>query len=159
MAGRINNNNVAFWPWPANVREKIVERNQIVDRKKGKKGKVGDPRNPPLASAALLEFMGPGHSSEELRLPMLVSPRQGDGRNAESSGLLELQGLLERGDAAQTQVMTRELQRIGVPAERLERLKALLQREAGMLELMGRLSADVEEIQARIKDEQKTRGY
>lgn len=158
MAGRINPNNVPFWPWPANVREKIIERNQIVDRKKGKK-KVGDPKNPPLASAALLEFMGPGHSSEELRLPMPVSPRQGDGRSAESSGLAELAGLLERGDAAQTQSMTRELARLGVPPERLERLKALLQREAGMLEVMGRLSADMAEIQSRIKDEQKTRGY
>ena len=51
MAGRINNPNpnaAAFWPWPSNVREKIVERNQLIDRKKAKR-KGGDPKNPQLS--------------------------------------------------------------------------------------------------------------
>ena len=161
MAGRINNPNpnAAFWPWPGNVREKLVERGQLIERKKASKKKTGDPKNPPLASAALLEFMGPGRSSEELRFPAPISPRQGEARMAEDSGLEALGGLLERADDAQNANLSRDLGRLNVPADRLERLNALLQREAGMLQVMGRLQGDLAEIHRRIRDESKTRGY
>ncbi|MBS2030512.1 MAG: hypothetical protein JST54_21600 [Deltaproteobacteria bacterium] len=160
MAGRINNPNAgaAFWPWSANVREKIVERAQLIDRKKTKK-KGGDPKNPPLASAALLEFMGPGHTSEELRFPAPVSPRAGEPRTAEESALPALEGMLDRGSDAANQGIAKEIQRLGVPADRMERLRGLLQREAGMLQVMGRLSTDLAEIHRRIRDENKGKGY
>lgn len=161
MAGRINNPNpnVPFWPWPGNVREKLVERSQLVERKKSNKKKAGDPKNPPLASAALLEFMGPGRSSEELRFPAPLSPRQGEPRTAEDSGLEALSGLLDRASDDQTANLARDLGRLNVPADRLERLKSLLQREAGMLQVMGRLQNELAEIHRRIKDETRTRGY
>jgi len=160
MAGRINNPNAgaAYWPWSANVREKIVERNQLIDRKKAKK-KGGDPKNPPLASAALLEFMGPGHTSEELRFPAPISPRQGDARTSEESALPALENVLERGSDSANQGIAKEIQRLGVPADRMERLRGLLQREAGMLQVMGRLSTDLAEIHRRIRDENKDKGY
>lgn len=161
MAGRINNPNpgaVPFWPWAGNVREKIVERNQLIDRKKKTK-KGGDPKNPPLASAALLEFMGPGHTSEELRFPAPVSPRAGEPRLAEESGLDALGGLLDRGSEQQSAGVVRELARLSVPADRLERLKGLLQREQAMLSVMDRLHESLSEIQRRLKDENATKGY
>ena len=59
-----------MWPWggPRSVRERLVDPAQF-DRKKKLK-KAGDPKNPALASAALMDFIGPAHSSEELRLPL-----------------------------------------------------------------------------------------
>jgi hypothetical protein len=39
--------------------------------------KKGDPKNPSLASAALLDFIGPAHSAEELRLPMPADAPRG----------------------------------------------------------------------------------
>ncbi len=62
-----------LWPWggPRTVREKLVDPSQL-DRKK--KTKAGNPKNPALASSALLDFIGPAHSSEELRLPLPPMP-------------------------------------------------------------------------------------
>ena len=68
---KINNQppKAPLWPWggPRSVREKLVDPTQF-DRKKKLK-KTGNPKSPALASAALLDFIGPAHSSEELRLP------------------------------------------------------------------------------------------
>jgi hypothetical protein len=160
MAGRINNPNpnLGFWPWPGNVREKLVERSQLAERKKANK-KKGDPNNPPLASAALLEFMGPGRSSEELRFPSPVSPRVGEARTSEDSGLEALGGLLDRAGESNNANLARDLGRLNVAPDRLERLKSLLQREAGMLQVMGRLQTDMAEIHRRIRDENKAKGY
>ena len=60
-----------MWPWggPRAVREKLVDRNQFKALRK-----KGDPKNPALASAELLDFIGPAHSAEELRLPMPPAP-------------------------------------------------------------------------------------
>src|SRR4051795_2018801 len=85
------------WPWggPRAVREKLVNRTQV-DTKKTKK--KGDPKNPSLASAALLDFIGPAHSSEELRLPLPVFP---EGHDADLDGYVDrqnLQAIAERGD-------------------------------------------------------------
>src|SRR5688500_7053355 len=84
------------WPWggPRSVRERLVDPSQL-DRRKGKKG---DPKNPPLASFALLEFMGPGHTSEELRLP---EPAMPTGYDAELAGFADaphLEALAARAD-------------------------------------------------------------
>src|SRR5882757_8983829 len=78
------------WPWggPRAVQEKLVKRAQLIDSKKVKK--KGDPKNPALASAALLDFIGPPHSSEELRLPLPVFP---EGHDADLDGYLDRQSL------------------------------------------------------------------
>jgi hypothetical protein len=161
MAGRINNSppQLPFWPWPRNVREKLVERAQL-DRTK-KKGKKGDPKNPPLASAALLEFMGPGHSSEELRLPPPPDPRLGLGNAEAPTDLPALSSLIEKADGGGSAAdpLARAMGRVQADPRRMEQLKGLLSREAGMLKVMGRLQTDLAEIQRRMKDEQKTRGY
>ena len=69
MADNINNRPPApYWPWGGRrtIREKLVSVEQLERKQRLRKG---DAKNPPLASAALLEFIGPGHTSEELRLP------------------------------------------------------------------------------------------
>jgi hypothetical protein len=158
MAGRINNQPPAlpFWPWPSNVREKIVDRAQL-DR--NKKKKAGDPKNPPLASSALLEFMGPGHSSEELRLPAPPNPALSNPSPQAESDLPVVGELMQKAAGAPAEALGRAMSRLQVPADRQERLKALLSRESAMLGIMERLSEDVREIQRRMQDEQKTRGY
>ena len=66
-----------LWPWggPRSVREKLVDPAEF-DRKK-KVAKKGDPKNPALASAALLDWIGPGHNADELRLPLPPHPDEG----------------------------------------------------------------------------------
>src|SRR5687768_12556220 len=73
------------WPWggPRIVREKLVDPKQF-DRRR-RLAKKGDPKNPALASVELLEFLGPAHSSDELRLPLPASP---SGHNADIEGLM-----------------------------------------------------------------------
>jgi hypothetical protein len=160
MAGRIPTQapGLGFWPWPRNVREKLVERAQL-DRAKLKNGKRGDPKNPPLASAALLDFMGPGHTSEELRFPMPPDPRQADANPHDVSDQPALATMMTKGDPSANEGLSRLLGRLQADPRRMEQLKGLLSREAGMLKIMARVSADLEEIQRRIKDEQQTRGY
>ena len=72
---KINNQppKAPLWPWggPRSVRERLVDPAQV-NRKKA--AKTGNPKNPALASAALLDFIGPAHSSEELRLPLPPHP-------------------------------------------------------------------------------------
>jgi hypothetical protein len=158
MAGRIPNQPQAlgFWPWPRNVREKLVERAQLDRPKKG--AKRGDPKNPPLASAALLDFMSPGHSSEELRLPLPPDPRPGSSSSQDTTDQPSLASLMEKGDGTMTEGLGRLLGKLQADPRRLEQLKSLLSREAGMLKVMGRINADLAEIQRRVKDEQQSRG-
>src|SRR5579863_7140672 len=91
------------WPWggPRSVRERLVDPSQFDRKKKAKK--AGNPKSPALPSTELLDFIGPAHSSDELRLPMPPHPQ---GHDADLSGFNErplLQGVAERsgnGDAA-----------------------------------------------------------
>src|SRR4051794_31420476 len=146
------------WPWggPRAVQEKLVNRTQLETKKAKKKG---DPKNPALASAALLDFIGPAHSSEELRLPLPLFP---EGHDADLDGYIDRQNLgsvADRGDADVRGRIDRALAGIRAPPDRIERLKALLSREASMLQVMGKLHEDVEEIHRRRTDEQKEEGY
>jgi hypothetical protein len=59
----------------------------------------------------------------------------------------------------QRQLLERGLSLINAPPERLERLKGLLQREAQMLSLVGQVHADIQDIQRRMREEQKEEGY
>lgn len=141
-----------MWPWggPRSVREKLVDRAQL-DKKSARKR--GDPKNPALASAALLDFIGPAHSAEELRLPMPVPPK---GHDADVEGFIDrpfLSRVAERIEADAQAAVERSLSSIKARPERLDRLKALLQREAQMLRLVSDVSDAVGEIERRRREE------
>src|SRR5438477_3710251 len=107
------------WPWggPRGAQEKRVQRNQL-DVKKVKK--KGDPKNPALASAALLDFIGPAHSSEELRLPLPAFP---EGHDADLDGYLDRQNLgsiAGRGDPDARGRLERNLSNVRAPPERID---------------------------------------
>src|SRR3954467_8151608 len=100
------------WPWggPQKVREKLVDP-ATLDRKKKLK-KLGNPKNPALASSALLDFIAPAHSSEEMRLPL---PPQPQGRQADVEGRLDygsLESVADRGSGQQKGLLERGLQAI-----------------------------------------------
>jgi hypothetical protein len=156
---KINNQppRTPLWPWggPRAVREKLVDPSQF-DRKKRK---AGNPKSPALASAALLDFIGPAHSSEELRLPTPPHPRGNDAPLEGYSDRPHLSAVAERGENEQRRLLERSLSKINAPPERMDRLKALLQRESQMLALVGQVSAEVQEIQRRMREEQKGEGY
>ena len=156
---KINNQppRAPLWPWggPRSVREKLVDPSQF-DRKKRK---AGNPRNPALASAALLDFIGPAHSSEEMRLPSPPNPK---GHDADLEGFSDrphLGRVAGRAEEEQRQLLERGLSRVNAPPERLERLKGLLQREAQMLALVGQVHEESQEIQRRIREERRDEGY
>jgi hypothetical protein len=146
------------WPWggPRNVREKLVDP-LALDRKKKLK-KLGNPKNPALASSALLESIAPAHSSEELRLPLPPQPR---GREADVEFRLDygnLDSVAQRGSEQKQGALERGLSRISAPPDRMERMKALLSREGQMLQLIAELTGDVKEIQRRMREEQAGEG-
>jgi hypothetical protein len=156
---KINNQppKAPLWPWggPRSVREKLVDPSQL----NRKKFKSGNAKNPALASAALLDFIGPAHSSEELRLPSPPNPRNNDAPLEGFSDRPHLETVAERAENEQRQMLERGLARVNAPPDRMDRLKALLQRESQMLTLMGNVHSDVEEIQRRIREEQKDEGF
>ncbi len=140
------------WPWggPRSVRERLVDRAQL-DRKA--RGKKGDPKNPALASAALLDFIGPAHSADELRLPMPVAP---PGLDAEVESALDrpvLSGLTAHLDEDVQAALDQGLGGLQASPERVERLRALLGLEARMLELVGAVAEEVQEIERRRREE------
>jgi hypothetical protein len=156
---KINNQppRAPLWPWggPRAVREKLVDPSQF-DRKKRK---AGNPKSPALASAALLDFIGPAHSSEEIRLPEPPHPK---GHEADLEGLSDrpyLGSVAGRADGEQRQLLERSMGRIQAPPERMERLKGLLQREAQMLALVGQVHSEIQDIQRRMREEQQDEGY
>jgi len=148
-----------LWPWggPRTVREKLVDPTQLNRARNAKK--TGNAKSPALASAALLDFIGPAHSSEEMRLSSPPSPRGNDAPLEGFSDRPFLETVSERNDTDQRLLLERGLSRINAPPDRMDRLKALLQREAQMLALVSHVHAEVVEIQRRIRDEQKTEGY
>src|SRR6478672_11132868 len=139
MAPKINNPPPSpMWPWcsQSQVNNKLVSRTQPVDKTRGKK-KKGEPKNPALPSAALLDFIGPAHSADELRLP---EPPMPEGHDADLENYTDRQFLSEAAELNEPEsraALSRNLARINVPPERLERLKALLSREAQMLQVIG----------------------
>lgn len=148
-----------LWPWggPKSVRERLVDPSQLERAKK--KGRKGDPKNPALPTAELMDFIGPAHTSEELRLPLPPHPRGHDADLAAFTDRPHLQAVTERAGQEQTRALEKGLARLNAPAERVDRLRALLAREGQMLELIGDLHADVDEIQRRMREEQKDMGF
>lgn len=141
-----------LWPWggPRSVREKLVERSQLTSKAR----KKGDPKNPSLASAALLDSIGPAHSAEELRLPMPPTPT---GHDADVDGFADrphLSLVAQRLQEHPPEEIVRSLSAIRAPPERIDRLKSLLQREASMVELVSRVSSEMAEVERRRREEQ-----
>src|SRR3990167_2490523 len=146
------------WPWggPTGVREKLVNKAQL-DRKNVRK--KGDPKNPALASTALLASIGPARSAEGTRPPLPPSPavHASDGEGYLDRGPLNT--VAERLAEANQEAMQRGLGAIRAPPERVDRLKSLLARESSMLELVGTVSNDMAEIERRRREEQLEEGY
>lgn len=148
-----------LWPWggPRSVRERLVDPAQLDKAKK--KGRKGDPKNPALPSAELMDFIGPAHSSDELRLPLPPHPRGHDADLAAFQDRPQLEAAMDRAGQEQTRAIERGLATLNAPPERLERLKALLAREQQMLSLVDSMNGELQEIQRRMREEQKETGY
>jgi hypothetical protein len=143
------------WPWggPRTVRERLVDPAQL-DRKKALK-KLGNPKAPALASSALLEFIAPAHSSEELRLPLPVAP---EGHDADVETFLDRPHLItvaSRQDADTKRGLERGMARLTATPDRLERMKALLNREGQMLTVVDQVAKEMREILRLMWDAQK----
>ncbi len=148
-----------LWPWGGarSIREKLVDPAQF-DRKK-KKGKLGDPKRPSLASAALLEFMGPGHTSDELRLPPPPSPfGSGTDEITPFPDRAFTRTVVDRGTDTSRRAIESALSRVQAAPDKLERMRAVINREAAMLSLLGKVQADTDEIIERMKQEYKANG-
>lgn len=146
------------WPWgaPRTVRERLVEPAQVDRRKLRKKG---DPKNPSLASAALMDFIGPAHSADELRLPLPPMPAGHDG-DLEAFREREFLGAaLERGGHEKHAQLEQGLAMVKLSPERMERLKGLLARESQMLSLVKQLKDEVDEIERLRRQGQDEKGY
>lgn len=154
---KINNQPPApLWPWggPRSVRERLVDPTQLSRAKK-----KGDPKNPALASAALLEFLAPAHSSEEVRLPEPPQPRGGDAPLEAFTSRPHLASVAERDDGNERQQLEAGLSRLSASPDRLERLQGILDREAEMLQLVKVLNDDVKTIINRMWWAQNEESY
>lgn len=146
------------WPWggPREVRGKLVDRTQLERKNVRKKG---DPKNPALASTALLDFIGPAHSAEELRLPLPPGPA---GHDADVEGYLDrgpLTSVAERLAEQNQEALQRGLGTLRAAPDRVERMKALLARESQMLDLISSVSSDMAEIERKRREETQGEGY
>lgn len=146
------------WPWggPREVRGKLVDRTQLERKNVRKKG---DPKNPALASTALLDFIGPAHSAEEIRLPLPPGPA---GHDADVEGYLDrgpLNSVAERLAEQNQEALQRGLGTLRAAPDRVERLKALLARESQMLDLISSVSTDMAEIERKRREETQGEGY
>lgn len=146
-----------LWPWggPRSVRDKLVDRTQVTSKAK----KKGDPKNPALASSALLESIAPAHSAEELRLPLPPMPA---GHAADVESFLDrphVSTVAERMSEYRQAELERGMAAVRAPAERVERLKALLQRESLMLDLVSTVGEAMREVEHRRREEQAEEAY
>ena len=150
-----------LWPWggPKSVRERLVDPAQLERANARKSGKKGDPKNPALPSAELMDSIGPAHSSEELRLPLPPHPRGHDADLKAFGDRPNLAAAAQRAGEDQTRALEKHLTKLNAPPERLERLKALLAREQQMHQVLAELGMDLDEIQRRMREEQKELGY
>lgn len=145
----------SIWPWGsrAQVRGRLVHRNQIDAKRDRRKGNM---RNPALASAALWKWINPPATSDELRLALPPLP---PGHDADETAMLDrpfLQSVAERGSADERRNLEHAFKQLTAPAERTERLKALLARESAMLELVGKFHQQVSDIDRMRRVEQSS---
>jgi hypothetical protein len=155
MANKINNRTPApQFPWDVRylVRPKELERPGKVKRK-------GDPKNPALASMALMDFISPAHNADELRLPLPPTPEGHDADLAAHTDREQLESFVGRSEEAVEDLTERAFQSIRAAGDRMDRLRALLGREQQMLKVVRQVQADIEEIDRKRKDETKDEGY
>ncbi|HZH03103.1 MAG TPA: hypothetical protein VEY30_04905 [Myxococcaceae bacterium] len=147
-----------LWPWggPRFVRERLVDPGQL-ERKKAKK--KGDPKSPALASAALLDFIGPAHSADEQRLTMPEMPAGHDAELSAFSDRPYLETVSQKASEDHRQALERSLDLVRTAPERAERLRVLLSREHQMLQVIARVNEDVRDIYRKMREEQQDRGY
>ncbi len=146
------------WPWggPRAVRDKLVDKAQVEKKNVRKKG---DPKNPALASAALIDSISPAHSADELRLPMPPTPMGHDADLEGYSDRPHLSSVAERMNELRKAALERGIASIKAPPDRVDRLRSLLQRESQMLELVGKLSTEMADVERRRREEQTEEGY
>lgn len=142
------------WPWGAenDVREKLIRRRQMDAKLNQRKA---DPKNPALPSAALLDFIGPAHTSEELRLPMPPLPPGHEADLESFQTRSQLAKVAERSDPEYRRMGDLALAHLSAPPERVERLRALLAREAQMLQFVGRHQRLLDEVMRKMREEQE----
>lgn len=145
------------WPWGGarSVRDKLVDKTQVASKVK----KKGDPKNPALASAALLDFIAPAHSAEELRLPMPPMPA---GHGGDLEGFLDrphVSTVAERMSEYRQAELERSMGALRAAPERVERLRSLLQREAQMLNLVSSVGEAMSEVERRRREEQAEEAF
>jgi hypothetical protein len=147
------------FPWgePQRVRERLVDPAQVAPAKN--KRRKGDPKDPPLASIALIDFIGPAHSADDLRLP---APPRAPTTGADlvaSSDRPQLKSAVSRVNPESTRALEGALRRLNPSAERADELRAQLDSEGQMIELLRQLHGDVDDIHRRMREEQKESGY
>jgi hypothetical protein len=145
------------WPWggPRSVRDKLVDPTQVGTKAK----KKGDPKNPALASAALLDFIGPAHSAEALRLPMPPVPA---GHDSDLEGFLDrpyVSTVAERMSEYRQAELERGMTAVRAAPERVDRLRSLLEREGQMLNLVSTVAEAMIEIERRRREEQAEEAF
>ncbi len=147
-----------LWPWggPRFVRERLLDPSQL-DKKKAKK--KGDPKSPALASAALLDFIGPAHSADEQRLAMPEMPDRAEAELTAFNDQPFLEAVAERADGENRRALEKSLELVRAPPERFDRLRVLLAREAQMLSLIQQISQDKREIAQKRREEQRESGF
>ena len=148
------------WNFNPEARASLVTWTQVRPERNSKRKvvKKGDPKNPSLPSAALMESIGPAHSADELRLPLPPPP---PGRSADLVGFMDfpqLQGVVERLDEGERDRLSGQLSRITLTPERRDRLDALLARVGKMWEQVSSLQVESNQIIERIREEQKGEG-
>ena len=148
------------FPWGERktVRERLIDPAQVAPSK-GRR-RTGDPKDPPLPSIALMDFIGPARSADELRLPLpgRVTRASADPANA-SVDRPELRSAIGRADRETTRALETALARLDASPERVKELEAQLRSEGRMLELLRQLQEDLDAIHRRMRDEQKESGY
>lgn len=147
---------VSVWPWggPGVVNERKVGIDEVE-----RKSRRGNPKAPALASRALLESLGPFLSSEEFRLSWPPPP---PGHDADVEASLDrpyLASVAERSSPEQGRSLERALGKVNASPERLERMRALLGREAQMLQKVNAISKDMREILRLMWDAQKDENF
>ena len=66
--------------------------------------------------------------------------------------------VVDRGDEPSRKALESALARVSAAPDKLDRMKAVLNREAQMLSLLGKVQADTDEIIQRMKEEYKAGG-
>lgn len=147
-----------LWPWggPRYVRERLVDPSRL-DRKNAKK--KGDPKAPALASAALLDFIGPAHAADEQRLTLPEMPDRAEAELTAFNDQPFLEAVADRAEGDSRKMLERGLESVRAPPERFDRLRVLLAREAQMLTLIQKVTQDKREIAQKRREEQQDSGY